>query len=134
MFIVLAVSSAPEARWNVAGDEITGNVFASIRVLEGRRTGVRLRAVPASLQDANLSSADSGGYALLHHRLHSVAPLAQRIIAHARATNTSHLNHHYSFNRRWNDLGRVNASNPSRDSVQPRPESLTPVQASAGSK
>src|SRR5882762_9685102 len=35
---------------------------------------------------------------------------------------------------RWNDFGRVNASRPKRDSVQPRPESLTPVHASAGSR
>src|SRR6266850_2111440 len=35
---------------------------------------------------------------------------------------------------RWNDFGRVNASSPRFDSVHPRPESLTPVQASAGSR
>ena len=38
----------------------------------------------------------------------------------------------YSFSRRWNDFGRVNASSPSLESVQPRPESFTPVHASAG--
>src|SRR5512138_1063144 len=36
--------------------------------------------------------------------------------------------------RKWKDFGRVNASRPRRDRVQPRPESLTPVQASAGSR
>ena len=41
---------------------------------------------------------------------------------------------HYRVNRKWKDLGRVKLSSPSRDSVQPRPESFTPVQASAGSR
>ena len=36
--------------------------------------------------------------------------------------------------RKWNDFGRVSCSKPTRDNVQPRPESLTPVQASAGSR
>src|SRR5262249_28115145 len=36
--------------------------------------------------------------------------------------------------RRWNDLGRVRCSKPTRDNVQPRPESFTPVHASAGSR
>ena len=36
--------------------------------------------------------------------------------------------------RRWNDFGRVRCSYWSRESEQPRPESLTPVQASAGSR
>src|SRR6185295_4115832 len=36
--------------------------------------------------------------------------------------------------RKWNDFGRVKASRPRRDNVTPRPESLTPVQASAGSR
>src|SRR5882672_6300712 len=40
----------------------------------------------------------------------------------------------YGLSLRWNDFGRVNASSPRRDSVQPRPESLTPVHASAGSR
>jgi hypothetical protein len=36
--------------------------------------------------------------------------------------------------RRWNDFGRVNAAKPRRERVQPRPESLTPVHAKAGSR
>ena len=36
--------------------------------------------------------------------------------------------------RRWNDFGRVRCSYCRRESEQPRPESLTPVQASAGSR
>src|SRR5262249_18318659 len=40
----------------------------------------------------------------------------------------------YKVNRRWKDFGRVKASKPSFDSVQPRPESFTPVHASAGSR
>src|SRR5258708_5464841 len=36
--------------------------------------------------------------------------------------------------RRWKDFGRVSAAKPRRERVQPRPESLTPVQASAGSR
>lgn len=35
---------------------------------------------------------------------------------------------------RWNDLGRVTAKKPSVDSETPRPECLTPVHASAGSR
>jgi hypothetical protein len=34
----------------------------------------------------------------------------------------------------WNDLGRVTAWHPSGDSEHPRPESPTPVYASAGSR
>ena len=128
MFMELAFSSAPEARRRLAGDEITGNVFDTIRVLEGRRTVFCLVTLPMSLQDANLFPTGSGGYTALHHRLHSAAPSAQRMMMGSGVLIG------YSFNRRWNDLGRVNASNPSRDRVQPRPESLTPVQASAGSR
>src|SRR5262249_51258608 len=40
----------------------------------------------------------------------------------------------YKFSRRWKDFGRVKASKPSFDSVHPRPESFTPVHASAGSR
>ena len=35
---------------------------------------------------------------------------------------------------RWNDLGRVTLKKPSVDSETPRPECLTPVHASAGSR
>jgi hypothetical protein len=41
---------------------------------------------------------------------------------------------HQAFRRRWNDFGRVKLSSPILESVQPRPESFTPVQASAGSR
>ena len=40
----------------------------------------------------------------------------------------------HSESRRWNDFGRVTARNPSVDRVTPRPESFTPVHASAGSR
>ncbi len=47
----------------------TGSVPEMSRALKGRR-------IPASLRDAKISLICSGGYAALHHRLHSAAPPA----------------------------------------------------------
>src|SRR5688500_17923259 len=70
-------------------------------------------------------------------RFNAVPPLFQNSIlllqSPSEATGT-HGPANQVVSRRWNDFGRVNVSMPSWESVQPRPESFTPVQASAGSR
>src|SRR5262245_12704570 len=75
--ILLANSSAPEARRRLAGGEATGNLSSTSRALEGRWTKADtiIKASRASLPGREISFITCpGGCASLHHRLSSVAP------------------------------------------------------------
>src|SRR4029453_5703719 len=82
---------------------------------------------PRSATDPSIAYVEPSGTLRPRSQLLNTVPRCHR-------QSGQHHDDGHGASLRWNDLGRVTLKKPSVDSETPRPECLTPVHASAGSR